>query len=193
MPLEPARVERTLSHTREIRVQAFTRSDGRWELEAHLVDVKPHNLKLASGVRPGGAPIHDLWLRVVFDHAFTILAAEAATDGIPYPGACEIALPDYQRLVGLNLVHGFRKGVAERLGGLQGCTHLTELASALPTAALQAFGADAARERAPGEPRPDSHQPPFFLDRCHALRRDGEAVREYYPKWYRPPRGADAA
>ena len=29
----------------------------------------------------------------------------------------------------------------------------------------------------------DSTHPPFQLDRCHALRRDGPAVARYYPRW----------
>ena len=27
---------------------------------------------------------------------------------------------------------------------------------------------------------------PFQIDRCHALRSDGEVVRLHYPRWYRP-------
>jgi hypothetical protein len=32
----------------------------------------------------------------------------------------------------------------------------------------------------------DGAAQPFQLDRCHALKRDGEAVRQFYPRWYRP-------
>ena len=74
-------------------------------------------------------------------------------------------------------VDGFRKTLFEALGGVHGCTHITELLSYLPTAAVQTF-AGLTREDA-GERKP------FQLDRCHALETSSETVRRYYPKWYR--------
>ena len=29
-----------------------------------------------------------------------------------------------------------------------------------------------------------SNERPFQIDRCHALRSDGETVRTFYPRWY---------
>ena len=43
------------------------------------------------------------------------------------------------RLVGLNLMQDFRKRLRERVGGVLGCTHITELAQMLPTAVVQGF------------------------------------------------------
>jgi hypothetical protein len=62
-----------------------------------------------------------------------------------------------------------------------GCTHLTELSDVLPTAVVQAFAGDVLKVY------PDSDTQPFQLDRCHALAADGEAVRLFYPRWYRQP------
>jgi len=42
----------------------------------------------------------------------------------------------------------------------------------------------------------DAAEQPFQIDRCHALRADGEAVRIHYPRWYRQravSSGADTA
>ena len=39
----------------------------------------------------------------------------------------------------------------------------------------------------------NSAEPPFQLDRCHALRTDGEVVRLHYPRWHRQPRAKLAA
>ena len=96
---------------------------------------------------------------------------------IPYPGGCETIAPAYRRLIGLSLIKDFRRGVRQLFGGVKGCTHLTELAQILPTAAVQAYA---------GEVIPvsgDSDIKPFQLDRCHALRTDGGAVAKYYPRW----------
>jgi len=37
----------------------------------------------------------------------------------------QLSATSTSRLVGLNLMKGFRQAVKERLGGVQGCTHIT--------------------------------------------------------------------
>jgi len=201
MPLPPVEYPRTPMHTRTVRVDAYRRDDGRWDFEAELVDVKPHDVPLQSGVRKGGDPMHGMRLRVVVDGEFNIVDAIAVSDAVPYPGYCESIVGDYRKLVGLNLVRGFRVGLRERLGDRHGCTHLTELAQSLPTAAVQAFAGDE-RRRVEMERDANGHgKRPFQIDRCHALRSDGPAVQRYYPAWFRPEphaaardeRAADAA
>ena len=86
------------------------------------------------------------------------------------------------QLIGLNLLKGFRQAVKERLSGIAGCTHLTELASVLPTAAIQAFAGDVLPTR-DGQNEDDQAHAPFQLGRCHALRHDGPAVAQFYPRW----------
>ena len=83
---------------------------------------------------------------------------------MPYPGQCDDHGDAYAALVGLNLLKGFRQAVKERLGGVAGCTHLTELTQVLPTAVIQAFAGEVL------DTREDSEHRPFQIDRCHALR-----------------------
>lgn len=161
-------------HTRRIEFQAYQREDGLWDLEAHLVDVKPIDCPLESGVRPAGEPIHAMWLRLTIDEECNVRAAAAAMDGMPYPGHCSRIVPEYGKLVGLNLLASFRRRATELLGGAHGCTHLTELLGAFPTAAVQSLFKKPL----------DADTKPFQLDRCHALVTDGEAVARYYPRWY---------
>lgn len=182
MPLSPPTSRRALKHTRAIQVDAFARDDGLWDLDAHISDIKTRDTKLASGARPAGTPLHDLVLRVTVDTQLNIVNAEAVSDAVPYPGYCNTIGPDYKKLVGLNLMKGFRDGVRQRLSGIHGCTHLTELALVLPTAAIQAFAGDVFDTRDGAGTDEQSHKP-FQLDRCHALRSDGEAVAKYYPRW----------
>ena len=105
----------------------------------------------------------------------------AQPDGDALPRPLRRARRRLRRLAGLNLLHGFRRAVNERLGGVLGCTHLTELTQVLPTAVIQAFAGEVIDTRGQAE----SSEKPFQLDRCHALRADGPAVRTYYPRWYR--------
>ncbi len=178
MPL-PAPVPREPLHLRRISYEGFRRADGRFDIEAHLIDTKDHPFVLATGVRQPEEPVHDMWVRVTIDAEFHVHDIEAATDAMPYPGHCNRITPAYKQLIGCNLVRGFRKAIAERLGGIQGCTHLSELLAYLPTAAIQTFAGLRKETEGWGDRKP------FQLDACHALATDGEAVRLYYPRWYR--------
>ena len=176
MPLTPP-VPRERLHTRSVVGDGYRRSDGMFDLEARLVDTKSHPYRLMSGVREPGEPIHDLWIRVTIDRDCTIHAVDASMPSIPYPGGCERGETAYQKLVGANLLHGFRRLVTDRLGGVHGCTHLTEVVGSLPTLAVQMF-AGLVREI-------EGTDKPFQLDRCQALDTRSETVRRYYPQWYR--------
>lgn len=180
MPLPPLSAARHLKHRRQIDVQVFARDDGLWEAEARLSDVKSHDAVLSMGIRPAGEPIHDMLLRIVVDLQLNILASGAESMSVPYPGHCDRLGDAYGRLAGLNLLRGFRQALRERVGGIAGCTHLTELAQVLPTAVVQAMAGSVIDTRGHGGERP------FQIDRCHALRSDGPAVQAHYPRWFRP-------
>ncbi len=176
-PLTLPTVARERLHRRTVTFDGFARSDGLFDIEAHLTDVKDHDFTLLTGVRPAGVPVHDMWIRATIDRAFVIHAIESSTESSPYPGVCHTITPAYRALIGANLIDGFRKRLHDTLGGVQGCTHLTEMLSYLPTAAIQTFA---------GLRREDSGEvKPFQLDRCHALATRGDTVRRYYPRWYR--------
>jgi len=197
MPLSPP-VPRQLRHQRAIRAVAYEREDGLWDIDACLTDHKPRDVPLAAGVRPNGLPIHELWLRITIDRKLNVVDAEASSDWVPYDGQCQNVQPAYRALIGLNLLQNFRREAGRLLAGTVGCTHLTEMLGVLPTAAIQAFvGAvwDTSNGSPGEEPGPElgktaagvepaGEKPPFQLGRCHALRFDGEAVKQFYPRWY---------
>ena len=183
MPLPDTEVERELRHTRRVRYEGYKRADGLWDIEAHLTDIKNHDFNLKTGVRRAGQPVHSMWVRITIDRRMSIVAAIASSDAVPYPGGCETIAPAYAQLVGLSLVKDFRKRVREALGGVRGCTHLTEMLSGLPTAAIQTFAGEMPEERGDGNK-------PFQLDQCHALETSTETVRQWYPKWHRGGKAA---
>ena len=177
MPLAPP-AERTRLSTRRVIFEGFRRVDGLFDFEGRLTDVKDHDYVLLTGLRKAGDPVHDMWVRVTVGQDYFIRAIEVKTDEMPYPDACNRIELAYGRLVGVSLLHGFRKALYDAMGGVRGCSHLTELLSHLPPAAIQMF-AGLRREIEPGEGKP------FQLDRCHALETSTDTVRRYYPKWYR--------
>jgi DUF2889 family protein len=184
MPL-PSSTPRALQHTRSLRFEGYFREDGLWDIEAHLVDTKPMDMPLSSGIRKAGEAVHEMWIRLTIDRKMNVIDAMAVTDAMPYTGLCDRITPDYAKLKGLNLMQGFRHAIKQLYGDIKGCTHLNEILGQMPSAAIQSF---ASRRR----DNIDDGRQPFQLDRCHALATDSEAVMRYYPKWYRA-READAA
>jgi hypothetical protein len=137
-------------------------------------------MRLATGLRPAGQAIHDMQLQLVVDRELNILSATSVTTAMPYPQVCDQHGDAYAQLQGLNLLHGFRSALKARLSGTRGCTHLTELAGILPTAVIQAFAGHVLDTR---EGTTDG-QPPYQIDKCHALRREGPVVKTHYPRWF---------
>ena len=177
MPLSsPAARERL--HLRRVSYEGFRRDDGLFDIEAHITDHKDRDYKLAMGTRSKDIPVHNMWARVTIDRRFEVIDIEAVTDDMPYPGQCNRIGPEYKKLIGSNLLKGFRKSIAENMGGVKGCTHLSELLGYLPTAAVQTFAG------IKNEAETVDDKKPFQLDSCHALATNTETVRVYYPKWF---------
>jgi hypothetical protein len=176
--LDPT-VERELLHRRAIEIHGYKRADGLYDIEGHLVDTKTHDFNVAGGVRPAGEAVHGMWLRITVDKQLTIVDAAAAMDAMPYVDYCNRIVPAYKRLIGVAIRPGFQRRLKELLGGVRGCTHITELAGSLATAAYQTMA---------GQRIQDPASRPFQLDNCHALAETGPIVGRYYPQWYK---GAD--
>jgi hypothetical protein len=181
--LEPT-VAREPLHTRAIEIKGYRREDGLYDIEGHLVDAKPTDFRLAAGVRKAGEPVHGMWLRITVDRQLNIVDAAAAMDAMPYVGHCDGIVPAYRLLVGLAIRPGYQQRLKELLGGVRGCTHITELAGSLATAAFQTMA---------GQGVQDPARKPFQLDRCHALALTSPVVGRYYPQWYQGSAKVDAA
>jgi hypothetical protein len=188
MPLS-APALRELLHTRQIECQGFRRTDGLWDIEAHMTDRKSYSFPSDErGEVVAGTPIHDMWVRVTLDDSFLIQAIEAVTDSSPYR-LCPAITPNFQRLVGLRIGPGFTRKVKELVGGVEGCTHLVELMGPLGTTAFQTiFSAKhrAQRERAEGsESVPEQpRKRPRLIDTCHALASDSPVTKRSWPEFY---------
>lgn len=174
MPLSlPA--ERELLHTRNIVMRGYRRADGCFDIEGHLIDTKTYDRDSAGITCRAGEPVHEMWLRITVNPELVIVDAEAQSDAVPYPGQCNTITPAYRRLIGMSLRPGFAKEVRTLLGGICGCTHLTELIGSVATTAFQTLS---------GQTRPVPGRRPFQLDGCHALATGGEVVARYYPEWF---------
>ena len=179
---------RRLIHERKIDLKVYRREDQLWDIEAEILDCKGQDLQLAAVYRKAGEPIHHMLLTVTINQDMDVVNAFAKSLQVPYEGTCELIGPDYAKLIGLNLLKGFREGVKSRLGGILGCTHISELTKLLPTAATQAFVGEVFYVQAnQTEKRQPDEQLPFQFNGCHALRTDGAVVKQYHPVWYGYP------
>lgn len=178
MPLPPP-AERAPLHARDIALRGYERADGLFDVEAHLTDTKTYAFTNRDrGTVEPGVPLHGMWLRLTVDEDMTVVACEAATDFAPYH-VCPGAAPNFARLAGLRIGPGFSRGVRERVGGVEGCTHLRELLGQMATVAFQTLypvRARRARERAVAAGTPAAPTPNPMLGTCLAYAPDSPVV-----------------
>lgn len=179
MPLsEP--VERELSHTRQVTCRGYKRSDGLWDIEAHLLDTKAFDIDLHDkGILPAGNALHEMGLRITVDLDLNIFKAEALIENSPYH-MCPSIAERYKLLEGLQIAPGFTRKTRELFGGVKGCTHLLELLGPLATTAYQTT--HLVRQ----EEWESSSAPQPLLNTCHSFAEDSEVVKKYWPEHYIP-------
>ena len=136
MPLSTVDVDREPIHTRAIECRSFRRSDGLWDIEGHLTDVKayPFSNEFRGEIKPGD-PLHDMWIRLTVDREFIVQQIEVHTDSGPYE-MCPAILPNFQKLSGLKIGPGWNRRVRESLGGARGCAHLVDMLKPIATVAF---------------------------------------------------------
>lgn len=187
MALPSSTIQRNLKHARTTSCDAYASDGGLWNIDVRINAVKTQHFALASGVRASGAPIHDLSQRLTVNKAMTIRQVEAVSDAVPYQDYCNVITPDYEKLVGLNLMRQFRSNAKARLGDTMGCKHLTESGQILSTTVLQALAGEVLDTPEGGDNEnaasDNSNEMPFQLNRCHALRLDAPAVLKFYSRW----------
>ena len=181
--------ERELVHTRQITCRAFRLKNGFLEIEATLGDEKGQEVAFRSRPSvPPGEFMHRMALTITIDGDYLIHDVKATTLTAPWPmcGGTDAA---YRRLVGLRIGPGFTQQVRELLGGVQGCTHVTELVSQAAKTYMQASWPDRiARQMAVAlDPRqwPDKSTL-TFVNHCHAWRQDGATLVREYPELVPP-------
>lgn len=169
---------RRLLHTRRVECAGYEREDGLFEIEGRLLDTKGEQTDFPYGPIIAGGTLHHMRLLMVLDRKLVIQSVEAVTEQAPTP-VCGQITAAYRALAGLQIGAGFKKRVAERVGGLNGCTHLTELLGPMATTAIQTLAPivqKRLRQRAATDP--DFEMPRHWvIGSCHAYRPGGDAAR----------------
>ena len=182
--------ERELLHLRDIELRGFRRADGLFDVEARLTDTKTYGFGNADrGWIDPGTPLHGMRARMTVDDTMLIVAFEALTEHGPY-AICPAAALNFGRLAGLRIGPGFLRAAAERVGGVQGCTHLRELLQPMATVAFQTLAAVRRPRRAEQEVQAAAlaaelaAAKPALLNTCLAYASDGPVVQRAWPHLY---------
>lgn len=179
MPLSKASSRRE-NHHRVIDMKAYARDDGLYDVEAHLVDMKPFTHKgfSADEPTPAGQPIHDLWVRITLDGEYVVRQIEAAADVTPF-AICKEAEATLSILVGERIARGWSAVVKERLRGAASCNHLMEVLIPLATTAMQ--GIVSLNSESNGH-KLDAKGVPVKIDSCYAYGSQREVVKRLWPQ-----------
>ena len=179
MPLPPA-VERERLHSRNYDFGGYRRTDGLWDIEGRMTDTKTYAFdnRDRGRIEPG-TPLHDMSIRLTLDEDLVVRDIEVQTDAGPY-AICPAIAPNFKRMIGSRVGPGWRRAIRANLGGVEGCTHLVEMLSAMATVAFQSLYPVLAKKMASAPRR----FKPGLIDSCHAYRSDGEVVKQSWPEHY---------
>ena len=175
--LLPEPAAREAVHTRSIVCRSFRRDDGLLDIDGRFIDTRPFAYDSDfRGTCQAGSALHNMQLRLTIARDRSIAALDSAMPSTPYEG-CSGVNPNFQRLVGLSIAKGFRKAMREKIGGIEGCTHILALLDAMSAAAVQAFASASYAPKKPGQPEPVRiWKLDALVDTCFSYRRDGEVM-----------------
>lgn len=172
-------IERTPLHTRTITLDGYSRSDGLFDVDARLTDVKHYRMtNWPGGVLEPGDPMHDMVVTMTVDADGVIQDMKARAQSHPH-AVCQQGAVNFGRLIGLSIRKGFTKAVAERLEPRDSCTHIREMLQQMATVAFQSMRE--ARQKSYGAKQVSK---PVLMDSCIAWASDGEWVKVRFPAYY---------
>ncbi|MBC7609421.1 MAG: DUF2889 domain-containing protein [Polaromonas sp.] len=174
-------VGRRALHTRCIEMTGYERDDGLYEVEGRLRDTKTTLFKTGDGstLNPG-EPIHQMWIRLVYDEQMLVHDIFSGTEFAPY-AECANAPAALQKLRGLSMKAGWSQEIRLRLGGALGCTHLAQMLQPMATTAFQTLSRIRLSKPSPLDPSGR----PYKIDSCWTFSAGGDVVKQRWPQFAR--------
>jgi hypothetical protein len=169
---------KTHIHKRNISVDTFETGDGSIMVEGKLRDdrlMPSFVYSTRKFMEPG--VIHDIAVRLTISlPRLLIEKAEADMRHVP-SDVCREVITSVERLVGLEIKHGFTQNVIDSMGGIQGCVHMTNLILAMGSAAVQGQWAYYSRKRGDSIMKLPKFDPSLVINSCWLWREDGEYIK----------------
>ena len=179
--------KRQLMHTRNIKLQGFRRSDGLWDIEAQLMDVRAYDsTAVEKGTNKAGGKIHDLFVCVTADDKLIVQDVTSSMNTHPFHN-CPGAQSSLTQLIGASLGSGWRRTLDTKLGQEKGCAHIREMLLQVATTAYQTIPAWYAQGNGDVVPVINGN-PPQHLGQCHAWSFSGPIVARLYPQFSVTPK-----
>ena len=178
-------VKRKLLHNRNISLKGYIRDDELFEVEAELIDTKNYDFyNHDRGIIKTNEPIHQMKIKLVLDDNLYVIDAEAKTENSPYY-ICKNANSNFRKIIGLQIKSGWKRQITKLIGGINGCTHITELLSSVATAAFQTIYPYKSKQKKENKTTLYQNQEkPLLLGTCHAFNPKSEVVKRLWPKWH---------
>jgi hypothetical protein len=122
--------------------------------------------------------VHRLGVRLLIgDRPPAILDAEADMVDIPHE-LCATVADSVKKIVGVAVAAGFSEQIRRRLGGVEGCSHLTHLILAMGPAILHGFWAQHSRQPRPlPRSREEVQGLPYLINSCQLWREEGPLLQ----------------
>lgn len=173
--------KKELIHSRNIQVNCFETGDTYILVEGWLTDERfsPAVLYSTGETRDPGVFHHMAATMAVSIHDLTIISVEADMPVVPVETCREIK-DCVQKLVGLQIRHGFTDTVRLLIGYTEGCVHLMNLILAMGSAAIQGAGTYFTRKRdgVPAKmPAGTDMDRSVLVNTCWLWREDGPLMR----------------
>ena len=163
-------------HTRSIRIETFAVDNDRVVVEGVLEDIRTCVMYTISGHRREPGPVHGMAVRfLVGGIPVKILDVEVEMPKVPLE-ECDQVASSVKKLIGLHVVYGYTKAVKERMGGIEGCTHLTNLILAMGSAAIQGMASHRGRGPIPPDARALMIQ--YVKNSCRVWREGGPQIQK---------------
>jgi hypothetical protein len=168
-------ITRECVHQRRINLEGYVRSDGLMDIEGEIIDMKGYDFpNQYRGIVKTGEALHHMKVKITVDDDMTIVDAEAETLAGPF-AICPSATIAFANMIGVQIGPGWRRKVRQAIGGITGCTHITELMGSVGPVAFQAvFGEKARKRREMGIDEDKGRDGNSLADSCigHAIDED---------------------
>ena len=177
-------MQREKIHTRKIVADGYRRSDGMWDIEATIQDVKHYDFQNKyHGLIASGEPFHSMWVCLTIDKCFIIQKIAVKALKGPFE-ICPNIVINYQRLVGVKIDRTWHREVKKKVGRVEGCTHINELILYLGTVAYQTIMPDLVRSKDDKVQDTQSKRPSALINTCHAWAENSSVTKEFLPDDY---------
>ena len=160
---------------RNIDISSYSYDDDHIVVSGELLDRRLVATFSSAGERREPGIVHHMQICMKVETAsLSIVEIEARMAEVPHD-ECPRMVSSVEKIQGLTISPGFTSIVKKRLGGLNGCIHLTTLLLSMAPAVMQGYWTHGHRNVHPPKVSDDELEQ-YLVDTCWVWRREGPLV-----------------